>query len=159
MKHPKSYDSTPETRKRMAKVKLKGGKAETLLARELWHKGYRYRKNDKRLPGSPDIAILKYHVAVFVDGEFWHGYDWENRKLRLKSNREYWIEKIEENIVRDQRNDQLLVQMGWIPLHFWEKEVLKKLDVCVTDVEETILTQMIAQIDIEEPLPPNDDIP
>lgn len=142
----------------MAKVKLKGGKAETLLAKELWHKGYRYRKNDKRLPGSPDIAILKYHVAVFVDGEFWHGYDWENRKLRLKSNREYWIEKIEENIARDQRNDQLLVQMGWVPLHFWEKEVLKKLDVCVTDVEETILAQMIEQIDIEEPLLTNDDI-
>ena len=71
MKHPKSYDSTPETRKRMSKVKLKGGKAETLLAKALWHQGYHYRKNDKRLPGSPDIAILKYHIAVFVDGEFW----------------------------------------------------------------------------------------
>ena len=57
MKHPKSYDSTPETRKRMSKVKLKGGKAETLLAKALWHQGYRYRKNDKKLPGSPDIAI------------------------------------------------------------------------------------------------------
>ena len=56
MKHPKSYDSTPETRKRMSKV-LKGGKAECAFAKALWHKGYRYRKNDKRLPGSPDIAI------------------------------------------------------------------------------------------------------
>lgn len=93
MKHPKSYDSTPETRKRMSKVKLKGGKAEILLAKALWHQGYRYRKNDKRLPGSPDIAILKYHIAVFVDGEFWHGKDWEARKMRLKRNREYWIEK------------------------------------------------------------------
>lgn len=93
MKHPKSYDSTPETRKRMSKVKLKGGKAETLLAKALWHQGYHYRKNDKRLPGSPDIAILKYHIAVFVDGEFWHGKDWEARKMRLKRNREYWIEK------------------------------------------------------------------
>lgn len=93
MKHPKSYDSTPETRKRMSKVKLKGGKAETLLAEAIWHQGYRYRKNDKRLPGSPDIAILKYHIAVFVDGEFWHGKDWETRKMRLKRNREYWIEK------------------------------------------------------------------
>lgn len=89
MKHPKSYDSTPETRKRMSKVKLKGGKAETLLAKALWHQGYHYRKNDKRLPGSPDIAILKYHIAVFVDGEFWHGKDWEARKMRLKRNREY----------------------------------------------------------------------
>lgn len=152
MKHPKSYDSTPETRKRMSKVKLKGGKAEALLAKALWHKGYRYRKNDKRLPGSPDIAILKYHVAVFIDGEFWHGYDWDDRKPRLKSNREYWIEKIEENIARDQRNDQLLLQMGWVPLHFWEKEVLKKLESCVTAVEETILMQLVAQIEAEEPL-------
>ena len=67
MKHPKSYDSTPETRKHMSKVKLKGGKAETLLAKALWHQGYRYRKNDKKLPGSPDIAILKHRIAVFVD--------------------------------------------------------------------------------------------
>ena len=96
MKHPKSYDSTPETRKRMSKVKLKGGKAETLLAKELWYKGYRYRKNDKRLPGSPDIAILKHRIAIFVDGEFWHGKDWGTRKGRLQRNREYWIEKIEE---------------------------------------------------------------
>lgn len=106
MKHPKSYDSTPETRKRMSKVKLKGGKAEILLAKALWHQGYHYRKNDKRLPGSPDIAILKYHIAVFVDGEFWHGKDWEARKMRLKRNREYWIEKIEENMARDLRDDQ-----------------------------------------------------
>ena len=113
MKHPKSYDSTPETRKRMSKVKLKGGKAEILLAKALWHQGYRYRKNDKRLPGSPDIAILKYHIAVFVDGEFWHGKDWETRKMRLKRNREYWIEKIEENMARDLRDDQLLMQAGW----------------------------------------------
>ena len=93
MKHPKSYNSTPETRKRMSKVRLKGGKAETLLAKALWHRGYRYRKNDKRLPGSPDIAILRYRIAVFVDGEFWHGKDWETRKERLKRNREYWVEK------------------------------------------------------------------
>ena len=64
MKHPKSYNSTPETRKRMSKVKLKGGKAETALAKVLWQRGYRYRRNDKRLPGSPDIAILKYQIAV-----------------------------------------------------------------------------------------------
>lgn len=147
MKHPKSYDSTPEVRRRMSKVKLKGGKAETLLAKALWHKGYRYRKNDKRLPGSPDIAILKYQIAVFVDGEFWHGKGWEVRKERLKSNREYWIEKIEENMARDIRNDQLLTQVGWTPIHFWEKEVMKNLPVCVAEIEETIFSQLIDSID------------
>lgn len=66
MKHPKSYDSTQETRERMLRVKLKNGDAEQLLAKQLWHLGYRYRKNDKRLPGSPDIAVLEYHTAVLL---------------------------------------------------------------------------------------------
>ena len=96
MKHPK-FNTTPDVSKRMGQVHLKGGKAETTLAKALWHEGYRYRRNYKKLPGSPDIAITKYKVAIFVDGEFWHGQDWENRKAKLKSNREYWIEKIEEN--------------------------------------------------------------
>ena len=131
MKHPKSYDTTPETSKRMANVKLKKGKAETMLAKALWHEGYRYRLNYKRLPGSPDIAITRYKIAIFVDGEFWHGYDWETRKTKLKSNRDYWIDKIEENIARDRRNDASLKDMGWKVLHFWEKDVLKHLDDCL----------------------------
>ena len=65
MKHPKSYDTTPETSERMSHVHLKQGKAEVLLAKRLWHFGFRYRLNDKRLPGSPDIAILKYRIAIF----------------------------------------------------------------------------------------------
>ena len=152
MKHPNSYDSTPETRKRMSKVKLKGGKAETLLAKALWHRGYRYRKNDRRLPGSPDIAILKYHIAVFIDGEFWHGKDWEPRKSRLKRNREYWIEKIGENIARDIHNDQLLLQLGWIPIHFWEKEVIKNLPECIAAIEETVIDQLVNRTSCAEPL-------
>lgn len=134
MKHPKSYDTTPEIRKRMSKVRLKNGKAETILAKHLWHEGYRYRRNYKKLPGSPDIALTKYRVAVFVDGEFWHGENWKERKTKLKHNREYWIEKIEENIARDRRVDLQLKDMGWTPIHFWEKQVLKHTDDCVADV-------------------------
>lgn len=141
MKHPKTYDSTPETRKRMAKVKLKNGTAEQLLAKRLWHLGYRYRKNEKRLPGSPDIAITKYQIAIFVDGEFWHGKDWESRKERLKRNRTYWIEKIEENIARDERVDQELRAQGWIPLHFWEKDVLKDVDLCLDEILSCLIDQ------------------
>ena len=138
MKHPKSYDSKPEIRKRMSKVRLKNGKAETVLAKKIWHKGYRYRRNYKKLPGSPDIAILRHHVAVFVDGEFWHGENWEERKAKLKHNREYWIEKIEENIARDKRVDAQLKELGWIPIHFWEKQVLKNTDECVNTILELI---------------------
>lgn len=152
MKHPKSYDSTPETRKRMGKVKLKGGKAESMLAKALWHRGYRYRRNDKRLPGSPDIAILKYRIAVFVDGEFWHGKDWGTRKKALKRNREYWIEKIEENMARDYRNDILLRQMDWISVHIWEKDVLHSLPKCVLEVEEAVAEQLATEMEDVEPL-------
>ena len=112
----------------MSKVKLKNGKAETLLAKRLWGQGLRYRRNYKKLPGSPDIAITKFRIAIFIDGEFWHGKDWEARKERLHHNREYWIEKIEENIARDKRVDQELFALGWTPLRFWEKEVYSDRD-------------------------------
>lgn len=154
MKHPKSYDSTPEVRKRMSKVKLKNGTAEQLLAKKLWHMGYRYRKNDKRLPGSPDIAISRHLIAIFVDGEFWHGKDWETRKPRLKSNREYWIEKIEENMARDKRVDSQLRAMGWTPIHFWSKDALKDTDSCVSDIISFIIENEhmddIVEIVVEE---------
>ena len=140
MKHQK-LETTPEVSKRMANVSLKGGKAETALAKALWAEGVRYRKNYRKLPGSPDIAITKYKIAVFVDGEFWHGQDWENRKKKLKSNREYWIEKIEENMARDVRNDKLLQEQGWITLHFWEKEVHKNQDGCKQEVLKALEKQ------------------
>ena len=134
MKHQK-LETTETISKRMGNVSLKGGKSETALAKALWKEGLRYRKNYKRLPGSPDIAITKYKVAVFVDGEFWHGENWAERKTRLKSNKDYWIEKIEENIARDQRNDELLKELGWTPIHFWEKEVNKSFEECIKKIE------------------------
>ena len=137
MKHRK-LETTPEISKRMSNVSLKNGKSEQLLAKALWHNGIRYRKNLRGLPGSPDIAITKYKIAIFVDGEFWHGYDWENRKQKLKSNREYWIEKIEEKIARDIRNDGLLKEQGWIPIHFWEKQITHDLQKCVDKVVDKI---------------------
>lgn len=150
MKHPKYYNSTPETRKRMGKVHLKHGKAETALAKALWHKGYRYRLNYKKLPGSPDIVITKQKVAIFVDGEFWHGYDWKHKKEKLKANRQYWIEKIEENMARDLQVDRHLYSLGWIVLHFWEKEVKKDLDGCIQAVEGAIFENWIQQLTLEE---------
>ena len=137
MKHQKLV-TTPEISKRMSRVKLKRNSSETLLAKALWHKGYRYRLNYKKLPGSPDIAITKYHIAIFIDGEFWHGKDFEEKKKYLKSNKEFWIEKIEENIKRDEKNDILLRQMGWIPLHFWESDIHKNLDYYLISIFEII---------------------
>ena len=143
MKHPKHFDTDEATSKRMANVKLKGGNDEVAIAKALWHRGYRYWRNYKKLPGSPDIAIQKYNVAVFIDGEFWHGHDWENRKANLKRNRDYWIAKIEENMARDARVDIQLRDLGWTPVHFWSKEVKKDLDGCIQRIETLILDSPI----------------
>ena len=145
MKHPKSYDTTPDVSRRMAKVKLKKGNAEVLLAKALWHKGFRYRYNYKKLPGSPDIAVLKYHIAIFIDGEFWHGYDWHTKKDRIRSNKEYWTEKIQENMARDTRNNQELKFMNWDVVRFWSKEVEKHPEDCVRAIEELVLQKKVAQ--------------
>lgn len=133
MKHQK-LETSPEISKRMSHVKTKKNSAEVMLAKSLWHKGYRYRLNYKELPGSPDIALSKYRIAIFIDGEFWHGKDFEQRKTKLKNNKDYWIEKIQENIDRDLKNDKLLRQMEWYPIHFWSNDVIKYCNQCVEEV-------------------------
>ena len=95
------FDTTPEKSRQMSKVHSKNGKDELVLRKLLWHYGVRYRANYKALPGKPDIAITKYKIAVFVDGEFWHGYNWKVKRTRIKRNRDYWIKKIQRNINRD----------------------------------------------------------
>lgn len=140
MKHQK-LETTPEVTRRMSKVKSKRNKVETMLAKALWHKGYRYRLNYKELPGSPDIVLTKYNIAIFVDGEFWHGKDFEERKNNLRNNKEYWIEKIQENKIRDNKNDKLLREQGWLPIHFWSKDVEKGLDFCINTIIDYIRYQ------------------
>ena len=133
MKH-QQLKTSPEISKRMSHVKTKKNSAEVMIAKSLWHRGYRYRLNYKALPGSPDIALIKYRIAIFIDGEFWHGKDFEQRKTKLKNNKDYWIEKIQENIDRDLRNDKLLRQMDWYPIHFWSNDVIKYCTHCVEEV-------------------------
>ena len=137
MKH-QTLKTTEETSKRMKALSHKKSKVESVLAKALWHKGYRYRLNYSKLPGSPDIALTKYEIAIFVDGEFWHGKDFEKRKNDIKHNKEYWIPKIENNIKRDLKNDELLKQEGWIVLHFWSRDVENYLDGCLKIIEEFI---------------------
>lgn len=137
MKHQK-LKTTPEVSKRMKALSHKKSKVESLLAKALWHKGYHYRLNYKKLPGTPDIALTKYRIAIFVDGEFWHGKDFKKTEEKLKNNKDYWIEKIEENIQRDIKNDNLLRQMEWIPLHFWSQDVTQYLDYCINEIEDIV---------------------
>ena len=145
MKHKKLI-TTPEISKRMSKVKLKSNKVEMKLAKALWHRGYRYRLNYKQLPGSPDIALTKYNIAIFVDGEFWHGKDFEIKKSKLKNNKDYWIMKIEENLHRDAKNDKLLNEMGWISIHFWSKDIERNLSYCLNVIEDFIDYQMVGRL-------------
>lgn len=132
-------DLTPEQRrKNMQAIKSKDTTIELMLRRALWSKGVRFRKNYKKLPGKPDIAITKYQIAVFCDSDYWHGYDWENRHQRIKSNREYWIPKIERNMQRDREVNSMLDEAGWIVLRFWEWQIKKNLNECVQCVMDTI---------------------
>lgn len=128
-------DLTPEQRrKNMQAIKSENTTIELLLRSALWKHGIRYRKNYKKLAGKPDIAITKYKIAIFCDSDYWHGYDWENRSTRIKSNREYWIPKIERNIARDKEVTELLEKDGWLVLRFWEWQIRKNLNECVESV-------------------------
>ena len=94
---------TPEQiTKNMRAVKCKGSKIEVMLMKELWSRGLLYGKNVKTVFGKPDIAFIGKKVAVFCHSEFWHGYNWEERKHDFKSHQEFWISKIERNMERDE---------------------------------------------------------
>jgi len=132
-------DLTPEQRrKNMRAIKSKDTIIELMLRRALWREGIRYRKNYKSLLGKPDIAITKYRIAIFCDSVFWHGYEWEERNKRIKSNRDYWIPKIERNMERDRQVNAQLTNDGWIVLRFWEWEIKKQLDKCINEIMITI---------------------
>ena len=128
----------------MSRIRSKDTSIEVKLRKELWHKGYRYRKNYKKLPGSPDIALTKYQIAIFCDSEFFHGKDWEVLKARLEkgSNPEYWIKKIERN-----RDDKKLLFLGWTVIHFWGKDILQNTEECIRVIEETIWDLQIIKND------------
>ena len=126
--------------KNMSRIRSKDTSIEVALRKALWKEGIRYRKNYRALPGTPDIAITKYQLAIFCDSKFFHGKDWEILKPRLEkgNNPDYWVKKIERNRERDIRNDQKLLAMGWTVIHFWGKDILKKTDECTSAIKETI---------------------
>ena len=137
---------TPEQRSRnMKAIRSKDTSIELILRKALWHKGFRYRKNYKALPWTPDIVITKYRIAIFCDSEFFHGKDWEELKLRLEngSNSTYWIKKITRNMERDKENEQALRFREWTVLRFWGEDIRKHTDDCVRAVEEAVWEQKI----------------
>ena len=122
----------------MSRIHSKDTKIEVELRKELWSRGLRYRKNVKSIPGKPDIAFIGKKVAVFCDSEFWHGYDWEHRKIDIKTHRDFWIPKIERNIERDLEVNRVLEEQGWVVLRFWGKQIQKNLQECADIIENTL---------------------
>ena len=123
----------------MQAIRSKRTKPEEMLAKALWHRGYRYRRNLHTLVGKPDIVFTRRKVAVFCDGEFWHGKDWEIKKQKLTSNQGYWVPKIERNMARDREVNYALLQQGWLILRFWSKDILKNLPDCVSQIEAALI--------------------
>lgn len=144
---------SPEQRKKnMRNIRSQDTSIETQLRKALWSKGYRYRKNYKKLPGKPDIVLSKYKIAIFCDGEFFHGKDWEVLKPRLQNsnNSEYWISKIERNRERDDEVNKQLLFMGWTVIRFWGKDIKKDICGCLNVIEEAIFEQTIGELNDEQ---------
>lgn len=129
MKCVRSVDTTPET----------------LFRKALWARGYRYRLHSQKLPGKPDIVLTSHRVAIFIDGDFWHGGQWRKRKLLALEEqfsktgaKAYWLNKIRSNMRRDCQWSVSLLQHGWIVLRFWESQVIKDVEGCVNMTIEAI---------------------
>lgn len=131
---------TPEiTHKIMSAVKSKNTKPELLLRRALWAKGMRYRVNVSKLPGKPDIVFSKVKLAVFCDGDFWHGHNWAIRGMasldeELERYSPFWKEKILKNIQRDDVNTAQLRENGWIVVRIWESDIKANPQKCADHV-------------------------
>ena len=119
----------------MRRVHNKNSLIERMLRSELWARNLRYRKNVNSIFGKPDIVFIGKKIAVFVDSEFWHGYDWKNKKSEIKSNKKFWINKIERNIQRDKEVTATLNSQGWIVLRFWGRDIKKNLAKCADQIE------------------------
>ncbi len=129
------------THKIMSAIKSKDTEPELILRRAIWKQGLRYRVNMKNLPGKPDIVFTKAKIAVFCDGDFWHGHNWAIRGLgsleeELKSYSPFWREKIVGNVERDKRHNETLEKDGWLVLRFWESEIRDDANMCAKRVQE-----------------------
>ncbi len=116
----------------MSKIRSKNTRAEILVFRELRRRGIYFQKHYNKALGKPDIVLPRKKKAVFIDGDFWHGYNFKKQKNRLP--KKYWLKKIEGNIIRDQSNRAKLRRAGWKVLQIWEHEVIKKFNKTIEEI-------------------------
>ena len=141
----------PDQRKKnMQHIRAKDTQIELILRKALWSEGIRYRKNYDKLAGKPDIAITKYRIAIFCDGEFFHGKDWDKLQLKLKNsnNSEYWIKKIGRNIERDQEIEREIRAEDWTVIRFWGKDIKSNTRECIAVIKEAIHEYIVKEIDV-----------
>ncbi|RJQ42879.1 MAG: very short patch repair endonuclease [Gaiellales bacterium] len=127
----------------MSRIRGQDTSIELRLRKALWAEGFRYRKNYRGCKGTPDIAFIRPKVAVFCDSTFWHGLDWPDKKKQIKTNREFWIRKIERNIARDISVNEELTKEGWLVLRFSDKEINKELEVCIEKVKNALVSRRL----------------
>ena len=120
----------------MKAIRSSETKIEQILRKALWHEGIRYRKNYNKLIGKPDIVITKYKIAIFCDGDFWHGRD--NCENIVASNKKYWLEKIKKNKERDLDTTIALRDNGWTVLRFWESDIKKSIEECIQEIKNCL---------------------
>ncbi len=127
------FYTTKQRSKTMAKIKGSNSKPELWLRKALWKENIRFRIHRKDLPGKPDLVIDKYQLAIFIDGDFWHGHEWQKRKP--KTNQAFWFPKIERNMQRDHFVNNSLQEIGYVVMRFWEHEIKQNLQACVNQVQ------------------------
>jgi len=129
------FKTTKKRSSIMEKIRSNNTSPEIVLQKALRKEGIKFKRNYRKLYGTPDIVLSDKRIAIFVDGEFWHGYHWEEKKKKIKANRAYWIPKIERNIVRDKNNSKKLWQEGWKVIRFWQQQIIKDTPKCIKKIK------------------------
>lgn len=130
--------------KNMVAIKSKDTSLETKVRKYLWHHGFRYRKNVKELPGTPDIVLRRYNVVIFINGCFWHNHYNCRLAVMPKTNTEFWIKKIERNVQRDTENCNQLRQLGYKVLVVWECEIKDAFEATMKTIMEEIVEETMS---------------
>lgn len=133
---------SPEHRSwNMAQIKGKDTTIEVKVRQYLFSKGFRFRKNDKRYPGKPDVVLPKYKTVIFINGCFWHMHEGCKYGRLPKSNLEYWSEKLGKNVANDKKHNDQLKDLGWTPITIWECELKTDFEKTMQKVEDLIRSQ------------------
>ena len=140
--HRRSVSGHPTSRRRtaaqisynMSRVRSSGSRIELRLAGALRQRRLRFKCQVRDLPGSPDFVLEKNKICIFCDSEFWHGFRWQEAKMRIKSNQAFWIAKIEDNMRRDRRVTRQLKSRGWKVIRLWERDILQRLTWCMDNL-------------------------